>query len=602
MQLGQVISGKYRLLRLLGDGGMGSVYEAHHEVLGARVAIKVLHQDLAGKPELVDRFLREARVLAQIANPHVVRVLDIAMDEGTGAYIVMELLAGEPVSDLLARETRLPLATAVDYASQVLEALAAAHALGVVHRDLKPENVFVTREGERTVVKLIDFGIAKAGAGAFASLGGANANLTLHGALMGTPEYMAPEQAHSADRVDARSDLYAVGVLLYEMLSGARPVEGTDPRAVAQKIERGEVVPLIQRLPDVPRDLAGLVHRAMAARPELRFASANEMRHALDAVLAPKHTSTPPITPPPSPPLELQGSATVFGAPAGDLGTAAPAAAVNAVAAAPAPARSSAAGGTDPGGASFISTATATSDPAPALLANVAPSITASPVAGTPVMQHAQAPQAPQAAQLGQRWDAPPAVAAYGAQNVQAHRGGRRGAGGTVWLLVTIAIVLGGGIALALTFTGSGGGGASVTPKPSSTATALATAAPTETAPPPDPAADPAIGPLPGSALVPSSRPNTPVPRSSSPTPSTPAGSSSSAAPSTPPLAANPPFGVPPFSIPGMPSSFPNPFPNPASSGVGPVITIPTTFPNFGFPPDPNEPVPPTAPGRHKNH
>lgn len=284
IQIGQVISGKYRLLRLLGDGGMGSVYEGQHEVLGTRVAIKVLHADLARRPGLIERFLQEARVAAQIESPNVVRVSDVDRTPDGIAYIVMELLQGEPLSAVLERDRKIAIPTACEYARQILTALEAAHALGVTHRDLKPENVFLTFAGGRPIVKIIDFGIAK-----LRSPTTTGRSLTQAGITMGTAEYMAPEQAFSADKADARSDIYAVGVMLYEMVSGERPCAGDDARVIAVKVERGEVKPLVHAAPDVPRELAGLVHRAMAARPELRFQTATEMRLALDAV----HTSAP---------------------------------------------------------------------------------------------------------------------------------------------------------------------------------------------------------------------------------------------------------------------------------------------------------------------
>jgi serine/threonine protein kinase len=285
--IGDLIHGKYRLVRLLGDGGMGTVYEAQHEVLGTRVAIKVLHPELARRPGLVERFLQEAKVAAQIRSPHVVQVTDVDRTVPDGnAYIVMELLEGEPLSSVLDRVHKLPVSTSCEYTIQILEALEAAHALGVTHRDLKPENVFLTFVAGKPVLKLIDFGIAK-----IRPIEGKK-GLTVAGVIMGTAEYMAPEQARSADKVDARADIYAVGVMLYEMLAGARPVHGDDARVIALKVERGEVIPLVQAFPEAPRDLAGLVHRAMAARPELRFASATEMRLALTAAQSGKRAGT----------------------------------------------------------------------------------------------------------------------------------------------------------------------------------------------------------------------------------------------------------------------------------------------------------------------
>jgi serine/threonine-protein kinase len=298
IDIGSVVNGKYRLVRILGDGGMGSVYEALHAVLGTRVAIKVLHPELARRTGLVERFLQEARVAAQIRSPHVVQVIDVDRTPDGHAYIVMELLEGEPLSGVLDRQRKLPVSTACEYTLQILEALEAAHSLGVVHRDLKPENVFVTFTGGRPVLKLIDFGIAKA-----RRLDARQKNLTVAGVVMGTAEYMAPEQARSADTVDPRADLYAVGVILYEMIAGRRPVRGDtgeDARVVALKVERGEVVPLVQAAPETPRELAGLVHHAMAARPEMRFSTATEMRLALLGTISGKRPATAALAQAPS--------------------------------------------------------------------------------------------------------------------------------------------------------------------------------------------------------------------------------------------------------------------------------------------------------------
>jgi len=293
LEIGQVIDGKYKLLRLLGDGGMGSVYEAEHLALGTRVAIKVLHPDLARRTGIAERFLQEARVSAQIRSPHVVQVTDVDRTPEGVAYLVMELLEGEPLSAVLKRERTLPVATACEYVSQILQALEAAHSLGVIHRDLKPDNVFVTFQGGKPVLKLIDFGIAKLKT----AQTGQTKNLTVAGMLMGTPEYMAPEQAYSADKVDVRADIYAVGVMLYEMLSGRPPAEADDPRVLILKVERGEVTPLVQAVPGIQPELAGFVHRAMAPRPELRFATATEMRLALEAIVSGKRAGTAKLAP-----------------------------------------------------------------------------------------------------------------------------------------------------------------------------------------------------------------------------------------------------------------------------------------------------------------
>ncbi len=278
---------------------MGSVYEAAHAALGTRVAIKVLHADLGRRPGLVERFLQEARATAQIRSPHVVTVSDVDRTADGHAYIVMELIEGEALSAIVHRAHKVPVALACGYVDQILLALEAAHALGVVHRDLKPENVLVTFAAGQPVLKLIDFGIAKA---AKDQRGDAPPrNLTVAGVVMGTPEYMAPEQVHSADKVDARADIYAVGVMLYEMIAGVRPVRGDDARSLAARVERGEVTPLLQLAPEVPREIAGLVHRAMASRPELRFSTATEMRLAMQNATSGRRQSTAVLSPgPPS--------------------------------------------------------------------------------------------------------------------------------------------------------------------------------------------------------------------------------------------------------------------------------------------------------------
>lgn len=330
VEVGQIISGKYKLLRLLGDGGMGSVFEAEHMNLGTHVAIKVLHTDLARKAGIAERFLQEARVSAQIRSPHVVQVIDVDRTPDGVAYLVMELLQGEPLSGLVRRERQLAVPTAAEYTTQILQALEAAHALGVIHRDLKPDNVFVTWQGGKAVLKLIDFGIAKLKT----AQAGQTKNLTVAGMLMGTPEYMAPEQAYAADKVDVRADIYAVGVMLYEMLAGRPPVQADDPRVLVLKVERGEVPPLVQVAPTVPPEVAGFVHRAMAPRPEVRFATATEMRVALEEIVSgkrgtakivaqPQHTQQAPAVANPfaqtadanHPPAPV-GTGTLMGAPA----------------------------------------------------------------------------------------------------------------------------------------------------------------------------------------------------------------------------------------------------------------------------------------------
>jgi serine/threonine-protein kinase len=271
-----LIGGKYRIVRLIGDGGMGSVFEARHELLGTPVALKFLHPELARRTGLVPRFLQEARVSASIQSPHVTRVTDVDQAPDGGAYLVMELLTGESLQHLLDRTGRLPRDQSIDFALQMLSGLEAAHALGVVHRDLKPDNVFITPGAGGPLLKLLDFGIAK-----LRHTNEYQRGLTRPGAVMGTPEYMPPEQLFSADQVDHRADIYSLGAMLYEMLSGKRPAYGDDAPSIVAQVMQGRVQRLTELDPTLPRGLADTVHRALEPDRQHRWSSALEMRLAL---------------------------------------------------------------------------------------------------------------------------------------------------------------------------------------------------------------------------------------------------------------------------------------------------------------------------------
>jgi serine/threonine-protein kinase len=273
---GDVIGGKYRVVRLIGDGGMGAVYEARHEVLGSAVALKFLHAELAKRPGLSSRFLQEAKVSASIQSPHVTRVTDVDQTPDGSPFLVMELLSGESLQQLLDRKIKLPRDQAIDFALQILSGLEAAHALGVVHRDLKPDNVFITPSTGGPIVKLLDFGIAKLRASNEYQKG-----LTRPGAVMGTPEYMAPEQLYAADRVDHRADIYSLGAILYEMLTGERPAYGDDAPQIIAQVAQGKVKRIAEHDPSIPEGLAAVVHNAIAADKDQRYASAMDMRLAL---------------------------------------------------------------------------------------------------------------------------------------------------------------------------------------------------------------------------------------------------------------------------------------------------------------------------------
>lgn len=314
---GDLVGGKYRIVRVIGDGGMGTVYEARHEHLGSQVALKFLHADLTRSPGLVARFLQEARVSASIRSPHVTQVVDVDETPDGDAYFVMELLEGESLEQRLGRGRPLPLPEAVDIALQMLSALEAAHSRGIVHRDLKPDNVWLTPSARGPHVKLLDFGIAK-----LKTSDEFRRVETRPGSMMGTPAYMAPEQAISADQVDQRADIYSFGVILYEMLSGKRPVDAEEPQEILEHLVRGDVHPLATRNPAIPAGLAALVDHLVAPNPDERPSSAEAVRQELAMYAQPgleesgRLSKPVPDTVPPddgAPPLAARSSATELG-------------------------------------------------------------------------------------------------------------------------------------------------------------------------------------------------------------------------------------------------------------------------------------------------
>jgi len=276
----RILGGRYRLRRELARGGMATVWEAEDKVLTRRVAIKVLHPHLAGDDAFRTRFRREAVSAAKLAHPHIVTTYDTGRD-GDFAYIVMELVDGTTIARLLKNQGPLPVAQAVDVAVQVADALACAHSHGVVHRDVKPANILLREDAH---VKVADFGIAKAGTGG---------DLTRTGVVMGTAKYLSPEQV-SGSPADAGSDIYALGIVLYEMLSGAPPFIGDTELSTA--VARLTAAPgsLRDRRPDIPRSLEAVVLRSLARDPAARFQSAEELRTSLLAVDSDNDEVTPP--------------------------------------------------------------------------------------------------------------------------------------------------------------------------------------------------------------------------------------------------------------------------------------------------------------------
>jgi serine/threonine protein kinase len=305
VKVGTVLEGAYRLTRLLGEGGMGAVYEALHLRLDRRVAVKVMARQLAGSDEALARFRREVQVTSKLAHPHIVQVSDFGTAPSGEPFLVMEYLEGEDLSDRLDRVGRLPLATTMGILNQVASALAATHAKGIVHRDLKPENLFLLRmEGVIDFVKVVDFGISKVKA--------SNEKLTRASVMMGTPAYMAPEQATGrVDDIDHRTDQWALACLAWEMLSGDVPFVAKDTPTLLYNITHGEAPPL--NLPDLPAEIEPVLRRALSKRQGDRFPTITAFARALGAATTPRPVvvTSAPVRAPSAPALERLG--TVFG-------------------------------------------------------------------------------------------------------------------------------------------------------------------------------------------------------------------------------------------------------------------------------------------------
>jgi serine/threonine-protein kinase len=278
--LGTLIGGKYRLLRAVGHGGMGSVFKSENIAIGKTVALKLLHRNLADDSIVVQRFQREARITVSIGHRNIVEVLDMGQEPSGAPFIVMEYVRGRSLKKLLSEEGPIQVERACRILGQVLEALAATHKCGVVHRDLKPENVLLTpRAGEPDFVKVFDFGISTFVESAAERE--RRIDLTPTGYTMATPFYASPEQIRGAKGRDPRVDIYAVGVMLFELLTGHRPYAGANLADLCERILSGELTPLRAFRKDVPEALELALRRALALSPRDRFQTANDFLAAL---------------------------------------------------------------------------------------------------------------------------------------------------------------------------------------------------------------------------------------------------------------------------------------------------------------------------------
>jgi len=270
-----LLDDKYELLRELGHGGMGVVYEARHRKIGRRVALKLLLPEHAADSEVAARFMTEARAAGSLAHENIAAVYDIGSTREGAPYIVMEYLEGQDCNQLLEAHGRLPVERAIDVLLQVCRGLEAAHGRGIVHRDLKPANLFMTQRGDRSdLVKVLDFGIAKL-------IDGSSTLHTSTGTAIGTAYYMSPEQARGETDVDQRTDVYALGVIFYELLSGERPFQGDTLLQIVHRILEQNPTPLAERMPELPKGICTVTHIAMAGRREDRYETVAELAHAL---------------------------------------------------------------------------------------------------------------------------------------------------------------------------------------------------------------------------------------------------------------------------------------------------------------------------------
>jgi eukaryotic-like serine/threonine-protein kinase len=284
--IGAALSKRYKLVRLLGEGGMGAVFEALDQADGNKVAVKLLHPEYARSPEIVQRLYTEAQAAQRLSHPNIARYFGFAQAEDGTPYVVMELLDGAPLSQYLKGGTAYEVGFAVAVARAVLSALSLAHRQGVVHRDLKPDNIFLVHGVGPPTPKVLDFGIAK-----MMDAAGGMMSKTRTGMLLGTPGYMSPEQIKSAKHVDARADLWSVGVVFYELMTGREAFPAPSEMAKLTAILTQDPAPIDRERPYLA-PWRGFFTRALAKEPDWRFSTADEMYRAIDAIVGPAQRGT----------------------------------------------------------------------------------------------------------------------------------------------------------------------------------------------------------------------------------------------------------------------------------------------------------------------
>jgi eukaryotic-like serine/threonine-protein kinase len=306
--IGATLAGRYEIVRRIGEGGMGAVYEARHTLIGKRVAVKVLLEKFLTKSDFVARLLQEARLASSIGHENIVDVTDFGTTDDGRSFVVMEFLDGEALSQLVMREAPLPIERSLRIARQVASALGAAHAKGIYHRDIKPENVYLIRRGDADFVKVVDFGISKAVKQGGNEEGPEVYRLTHTGLLLGTPLYMSPEQARGDEDLDHRVDIWATGVMMYECLTGEVPFRANNYLGIISQVLTHTAAPPSKVRPElgIPDAVEAVVMRAMEKDRTRRYAAMADLEHDLERLLAgdqnvglPLVTDVPKLVPPP---------------------------------------------------------------------------------------------------------------------------------------------------------------------------------------------------------------------------------------------------------------------------------------------------------------